>query len=115
MVDATAGRFNAKLPTGLTITLLLALLLLLEIVADDFDEATTEEITDELAARLLELFTDDEGATLLELLTEDDEGAILLELLEELAVPAIENPAESCRGSCWRSRRSWRDWTPSPP
>jgi len=82
------------LPTGLTI----ALLLLLDSDADDFDDEATEEITDEVVATLLELLTEeDEGATLLELLTEDDAGTILLELLEdelptlELVVPAIEN------------------------
>ena len=103
VVDATAGRFNAKLPTGFTTTLLFVLLLLLDNGADDFDDATldettTEELTDEIGAALLELLTEeDEGAILLELLTEDDAGTILLELLEdelptlELVVPAIEN------------------------
>ncbi len=75
VVDATAGRFNAKLPTGFTITLL-------ALDAEDFDE---DGATDEVVATLLELFTEDEeGATLLELL--DDELPTL-----ELPVPAIEN------------------------
>lgn len=83
VVDATAGRFNARLPTGVTTTLLE-----LETDTDDFEEGTTDEVVATL---------DDEGATLLELLTDDEDGAMLLELLDdelptlELVVPATEN------------------------
>ena len=81
VVDATAGRFNAKLPTGFTTTLL-------ALDAEDFED---EGAIDEDGA------IDEVVATLLELLTDEDESAILLELLDdelptlELPVPAIEN------------------------
>lgn len=89
VVDATAGRFNARLPTGVTTTLLE-----LETDTDDFEEETTDEVVATLLELLIE---DDEGAMLLELLTDDEEGAMLLELLDdelptlELVEPATEN------------------------
>ncbi|MCE3254043.1 MAG: hypothetical protein K0Q67_3063 [Cellvibrio sp.] len=93
VVDATAGRFDAKLPTGFTITLL-------ALDAEDFEDVgaidedgTIDDVDDfDEAGAIDEVVT-----TLLELLTEEDEGATLLELLDdelptlELAAPAIEN------------------------
>ena len=79
VVDATAGRFSARLPTGFTT----ALLLELNTDDDDFEEGATDD----------DGAIDEVVATLLELLTEDDEGAMLLELFDELLtleIPALE-------------------------